>query len=113
MASRSAVGISCRGAPSGPTTNAGGYMRTALPVLLLIISAAAAAQSRTLTAQDVEEMDAIDRQLAPSACEGMKLYIEAIAAASVGDAAKAQEVEARMAKAQRPPELEVLARRKN
>ena len=85
---------------------------------LLVIGAAltaslAHAQARTLTAPELDELDAIEEKLAPSACDGMKLAFEMIVISGIGDVARATDIEARMAKGrQRPPEIEALAKRK-
>jgi len=70
------------------------------------------AQTRPITAPELEELEAIEEKLAPSACEGMKLAFEMIVLSGVGDAARARDLEAGMAKRGRPPEIEALARRK-
>lgn len=86
-------------------------------IAIVAIAALAAgvghAQMRELTKKDLEELDAIDAKLAPSTCEGTKLYFEMIVVSGVGDAARARELDARTRATKRPPELEALARRKN
>lgn len=85
---------------------------------LLVIGAALTAslthaQVRTLTATELDELDAIEEKLAPSACDGMKLAFEMIVISGIGDVARATDIEARIAKSgQRPPEIEAIAKRK-
>lgn len=85
---------------------------------LMAIGAALAAsladaQASTITDQEMDELDFIEEKLAPSACEGMKLYFEMIVISGIGDVTRATEIEARMAKSrQRSPDIDALAKRK-
>lgn len=86
---------------------------TLVALAAALVASLADAQTRTLTATELEELNAIEEKLAPSACDGMKLYFAMMVVSGIGDAARAKEIEARMAKSKPPPEIEALAKRKH
>jgi len=77
-----------------------------------LVATLACAETRTLTAMDMEEINAIDARLAPWECEGMKLNFEMIVVGGMGDSTRAMEIETQMAKRGLPPDLDDLAKRR-